>query len=271
MGNPLLRWSGLAKALVNRQFGSFILPRLQRLTFSEDQFQAAHVTLNSQQQRYLLKVLRLKAGDNFIAMDGRGHWWQAELAPDERMATLLDPIDINNELPIAITLVASPAKGKGFDEVIHSVTELGVSEIYPLLSERTVVHPSPQKIERWQKIASEATEQSLRQFIPTVHSPVDLRTLAAIFKPWSSGSLFFGSTQAGNPTFEQALRQRLPLEKIAIVTGPEGGWSPAEEMQLCQMQGIAVSLGRRILRAVTAPVCAMSIAAAIFERAEPNP
>lgn len=241
------------------------MPQLQRLIFAPDQVHATYVTLNTEQKRYLLNVLRLQTGAPFIAMDGQGHWWHAELNCDHDTATLLQPITINNELPISLTLVAAPPKGKGFDEVVHSATELGVRHIYPLLSKRTLARPSDQKINRWQKIAREATEQSLRQCAPVIHSPISLNQVSTTQAPPLGGTRFFCSTQANPLPLTTALQTTQLLHQITIITGPEGGWSPEEEEQLYQMPCIAVSLGRRVLRAVTAPLCALALTAAFLE------
>jgi len=116
------------------------LARLQRLIFAPEQFHPQGIVLNPDQRRYLFKVLRLQSGDRFIAMDGKGHWWMAELC-DSTHAQLLEPIEIDNELGLPLNLIAAPPKGNGFETVVHCATELGVQGIYPLMSERTQNQP----------------------------------------------------------------------------------------------------------------------------------
>ena len=245
------------------------MPRLQRLIFAPEQFQDQSITLNPDQGRYLFKVLRLTPGDRVIAMDGIGHWWVAEILTPKQ-AQLIQRIEINNELPLSLTLIAAPPKGNGFDSVIHSATELGVQAIYPLISERTIHHPHDKKIQRWQKIAREATEQSRRQIVPTIFEPLNFHELREPSQPWNRTDTltFFCSTESNRPHLQASLSNQLKqshIKQITILTGPEGGWSRQEEDQLLQQGFMGISLGKRILRAVTAPINALSIAAAFCE------
>jgi 16S rRNA (uracil1498-N3)-methyltransferase len=142
----------------------------QRLVVEPSQIRDRHIVLTSQQQHYLNRVLRLGVGDRFIVMDGQGHSWLAALANVDQ-AQILEPITVQSELPVAITLVAALPKGSGFDEVVRQSTELGVGCIAPVISDRTLLQPSPQKLERWRRIAQEAAEQSERQIVPTILEP----------------------------------------------------------------------------------------------------
>ena len=235
------------------------MARLQRLIFSPEQFLTDTVEFNAEQKKYLTKVLRLQNQDQFIAMDGQGHWWLAEI--HDNHGKILEAIAINNELPVSITLIAAPPKGNGFENVVHSATELGVKQILPLISKRTVLKPNANKINRWQKIAQEATEQSFRQFMPKVSPSVLLKDLNAELKKLEIQEVFFCSTQPGIQTLAQAYRSKVTSkpQSIAILTGPEGGWTNQEEELLYQSGFNGISLGSRILRAVTAPLCALSI------------
>lgn len=245
------------------------LPRLQRLIFEPEQFQDLSVQINSDQGRYLFKVLRLKISDQFIAMDGQGHWWLAQLETPTQ-AQLIERMEVNNELSLRLILIAAPPKGNGFESVIHSATELGVQAIYPLISERTLIQPNPQKIQRWQKIATEATEQSLRQVVPKIHEALNFQDLAKSSHPWDpfDNLTFFCSTQTDRPHLQSVLNQQIhpsQITQITVITGPEGGWSPQEENQFVNQGMIGISLGKRILRSVTAPINALSLIAAFCE------
>jgi 16S rRNA (uracil1498-N3)-methyltransferase len=149
--------------------------------------------------------------------------------------------------------------------VVRQATELGVSEIQPVLSQRTILKPSDNKLDRWQRIAQEAAEQSERLWVPQVQAPLDLKTALTQFgSPVGPGYI---CTARGNPP---SLAQRLVADRLGdtpltIAIGPEGGWTP-DEVELAQGLGYqAVSLGTGILRAVTAPLAVLAIVATVVE------
>jgi 16S rRNA (uracil1498-N3)-methyltransferase len=150
------------------------MAQLQRLAVSATQICDRTIDLTKEQQHYLNRVLRLQAGDRFIAMDGRGHWWSAVLEVRETglFASIVEEIAENRELPVEVTLMAALPKGNGFDEVVRQAAELGVASIVPVTSDRTLLKPSSQKVDRWKRIATEAAEQSERQIVPKILEPV---------------------------------------------------------------------------------------------------
>lgn len=232
-----------------------------RIVIDPNQNQDSQIILTVEQQHYLKRVLRLRTGDRFIVMDGQGSVWNAELA--ENTAKLLDLLQKFTELPINITLIVAIPKGNGFDEIVRCCTELGVTEIIPIMSQRTLVQPSPHKIERWRKIAIEAAEQSERQNTPIINDVIPFKDAVTKIAD-SSRSSYICVTRTDSEHLMQALKQNT-AQLIVILTGPEGGWT-TEEVEYAINQGFqAVSLGSRILRAVTAPVVASAIAAAVIE------
>jgi 16S rRNA (uracil1498-N3)-methyltransferase len=125
--------------------------QLQRIAIAPTQISNRHINLTAEQQHYLGRVLRLQVGDRFIAIDGLGHWWRAELvvslpAPSPQ-AIILEAMVVQTELPVEVRLGVSLPK-TGFDDIVRYSTELGVSQIVPIISQRTVLKPSPQKLER---------------------------------------------------------------------------------------------------------------------------
>ncbi|MBW4616878.1 MAG: 16S rRNA (uracil(1498)-N(3))-methyltransferase [Desmonostoc vinosum HA7617-LM4] len=234
------------------------MTQLQRIAIAPSQFQQEQILLTKEQQHYLIRVLRLREGDRFIAMDGLGKSWLAQLQQEQ--AQVLEPLTVESELPVSINLVVALPKGNGFDEVVRTSTELGVACITPVLSDRTLLHPSPQKLERWRRIATEAAEQSERAFVPTILEPV-------AFSTWLS---FVNSHQyicvaRGNfPHLKDCLHHK-EQANIVIAIGPEGGWTDKEIENAIASGFQPVSLGRRILRAVTAPIVALSLITAAYE------
>ncbi len=235
------------------------MSQLQRIAIAPSQLQQQHIFLTKEQQHYLGRVLRLREGDRFIAMDGKGKSWLAQLAGEQ--AQVLEILTVKTELPVSITLMVALPKGNGFDEIVRCCTELGVTCIAPVLSDRTLLHPSPQKLERWRRIAAEAAEQSERSFVPTILEPVTFSTgLSSV----TNSQKYICVARGDFPHLKNCLEEKRQ-ETIVIATGPEGGWTKQEIENAIALGFQPVSLGRRILRAVTAPVVALSLITAACE------
>jgi 16S rRNA (uracil1498-N3)-methyltransferase len=254
------------------------MAQLQRLAVTATQICDRTIDLTREQQHYLNRVLRLQAGDRFIAMDGRGHWWSAVLEVRETglFASIAEEIAVNRELPVEVTLMAALPKGNGFDEVVRQAAELGVASIVPVTSDRTLLKPSSQKVDRWKRIAAEAAEQSERQIVPTILEPV---SFDIAIKDCGQKYRFICVARGENrhlwdclvslePPLPLSIRGEQDGEELAIViaVGPEGGWTDPEVERAIELGFEAVSLGSRILRAVTAPIVALSLVGAAFEK-----
>ncbi|BBC25523.1 RsmE family RNA methyltransferase [Pseudanabaena sp. ABRG5-3] len=256
--------------------------RLQRLSLqayqvaSDLQINSA-IALTSEQRHYLCNVLRLDIGAEFIALDRQGGWWLAKLSSEADNAQIIDKLENNSELDTQITLGVAMPKGSNIESVIRQSTELGVRQIVPLFSDRTVIKSGTeignQKRDRWQRIAEEAAELSLRTYVPEINAPQS-------FKSWL-GDLAQNSAQihkyicVTHPdathllTSLQSAYYALPmgeqLTQIMIATGCEGGWTTREEEMAIASGFIPVSLGDRVLSAITAPVVALSIVSAFLD------
>ncbi|MGB7891907.1 MAG: 16S rRNA (uracil(1498)-N(3))-methyltransferase [Microcoleus sp.] len=269
------------------------MPQLQRLAITAAQICDRQIDLTREQQHYLNRVLRLQAGDRFIAMDGRGHWWLAVLEARETglFASITEEIAVNRELPLEVTLMAALPKGNGFDEVVRQATELGVASIVPVTSDRTLLKPSAQKVDRWRRIAAEAAEQSERQIVPTILEPVSFDVAAKDCGQkyryicvargenrhlWDCLIGSFDPPQLplirGEQEFDPPQTPLIRGEQdggelsIVIAVGPEGGWTEGEVERAIEWGFETVSLGSRILRAVTAPIVALSLIGSVFEK-----
>ena len=254
------------------------MAQLQRLAVTATQICDRTIDLTREQQHYLNRVLRLQAGDRFIAMDGRGHWWSAVLEVRETglFASIAEEIAANRELPVEVTLMAALPKGNGFDEVVRQAAELGVASIVPVTSDRTLLKPSSQKVDRWKRIAAEVAEQSERQIVPTILEPISFDIAV---KDCGQKYRFICVARGENrhlwdclvslePPQSSLIRGEQDGEELAIViaVGPEGGWTDPEVERAIELGFEAVSLGSRILRAVTAPIVALSLVGAAFEK-----
>jgi 16S rRNA (uracil1498-N3)-methyltransferase len=283
-----------------QDFGS-AMRQLQRLTITTQQLETQTlqtesiaaigqiISLTDEQQHYLIRVLRLGSGDRFLAIFPNGTTWLAQLQPEATHFELLEPQTVQSELPIGITLVLSLPKGSGFDDVVRQVTELGVTRIIPVISDRTVLKPSANRHDRWQRIAAEATEQSERSVTPIVEDPLsfdqylktlNLKTLTVNNLPAgdppptpNSGGFdfyYFCWGRGDSRHLLEQLRQDWGQGSnsncsITIAIGPEGGWTDGEVDRAIKAGFVPVSLGKRILRAITAPAAAMAIVGAFLE------
>lgn len=234
---------------------------MQRIAIATSQLKGKQILLTNEQYHYLSRVLRLQGGDRFIAMDGLGTWWLAVLE-EAQNAQIIELLAVKTELPISITLMAALPKGNGFDDVVLCCTELGVTSIMPVISDRTLLHPSPQKLERWRRIAGEAAEQSERAIVPTISEPV---TFAEGISAITATYRYLCVARSSSMHLQTAISFVPPASEIIIAIGPEGGWTTAEIEKATAVSFQSVSLGKRILRAVTAPIVALTIIAATFE------
>ncbi|MBM0743132.1 16S rRNA (uracil(1498)-N(3))-methyltransferase [Phormidium sp. CLA17] len=242
---------------------------LQRIVIDPCQICLKAIALSKDQQHYLGRVLRLQAGDRFIAMDGQGKSWLAHLiALDGQLqAEIVESVQTQTELPVCVTLVMALPKGNGFDDVVRQATELGVACIVPVLSDRALLNPSSQKCDRWRRIAQEAAEQSERQCVPIVQDPIPFTQSLTHLTPAFN---YLCVTRRTVPHLLNCLspdsNPQSQTPPITLAIGCEGGWTDAEVDQAIAAGYQPVSLGSRILRAVTAPIVALSLIAAVYER-----
>lgn len=221
------------------------------------QFAADRAKLGAAQCHYLKQVLRLRAGDGCIVLDGEGRAWQAVLDGEEvRLETELPAHE--SELPVQVHLACAVPKGEHWDWLLQKATELGASRIYPLTCERSVVQPRPEKRERWQAIVREAAEQTERAILPVVYPPQSFKALIAA--PPSAKRILCTARGSRPP-----LTDYLPTPSVVLVFGPEGGFSAAEVEQAHCAGFQEASLGPRILRAETAPLVALAWLGAWYE------
>ncbi len=246
---------------------------VQRITISLQQHQGSSIALTDQQVHYLVRVLRLKVGDRFIAQDGMTQQWLAALTAQPKLAEVVETLSPLRPRGAAfpLRLIAALPKGNSFDQVVRQTTEIGVTHIYPVLSTRSLLKPSDQKLTRWQKIAQEAAEQSERLTVPEIFAPVGFQQCLAQ-ADWSGLRYICAArsaqTNAQSPHLLTHLLEHLTSAdslSVTLAIGPEGGWT-AEEITVANHYGYkTISLGSAILRAVTAPVTALSLVTAARE------
>jgi 16S rRNA (uracil1498-N3)-methyltransferase len=244
------------------------MKELQRVTIAAEQWQADEIQLTPEQHRYLRRVLRLGVGDRLVAISEQptagSRWWLVELTATN--AHPIEPLPEPIESGWRVTLVAALPKGSGFDEVVRQATELGVAQIWPVLSERTVPQPNANRLDRWRRIAREAAEQAERATIPTITEPRSWPEAIATADP--TGPRYLCVARRSVPSLLHCLQTDPPVSatgSIVLAIGPEGGWTPDEVTQAERSGWQLVSLGPQILRAVTAPLAALAVIAAASE------
>ena len=173
-------------------------------------------------------------------------------------------IEAQTELPIEVTIAQGLPKGDKFEWVIQKATECGASEFIPLEMERSVVkldaRKAGKKIERWNKIAKEAAEQSHRQMVPNVTSVQTLKQLLANASQYDICLFAYEETakQGELAQLKQTLSTIENYKKLLVIVGPEGGISEKEETILLESGFKPCALGPRILRTETAPIYILS-------------
>ena len=226
------------------------------------------VILSEDDVFHLTRVMRCKVGDT-IEVVSDGNVYLAEINRFRPLEIfLVRKLRENHELPNDVILIASLIKGEKMDLVLQKATELGVSEIVLLQTERSVVKfkadEKQVKLERFNKILKEAAEQSKRTKIPALFRYGDILALKNI----EADVKMIAYEGASGPTtsFNKIIEGVKPRQRIAILVGPEGGFSE-KEVEIAERLGYKkVSLGRRILRAETASFYALSVIANILEK-----
>ncbi len=210
------------------------------------------------QAHYIARVLRLAAGDAVQLFDGSGHEYRGTLleAGKKRVTVeLVEALPGQAESPLRIHLGQGLSRGERMDWAIQKATELGVSEITPLFSERCEVRLSDERgdkrLAHWRQVAISACEQCGRSVLPTLHPPLALADWLA----QTAAELRL----VLHPVAEPLTSHARPAS-LAFLIGPEGGLSDAEVAQAQRAGYQAARLGPRVLRTETAPVVALSVA-----------
>lgn len=219
------------------------------------------LTITGEDAAHIARSLRMTPGEQLVLCDGRGADYACELVSvgwDTAEARVLTVCRSETEPDVKITLYASVTKGERMDFVIQKAVELGVHTIVPVISKRCVSLPEAKseknKLQRWNKIALEASKQSGRGRVPAVEG---LTAFGDALVRAQSADLRLIAYERGVRPIGEFLATG--FAEAAIFTGPEGGYEE-EEIRRAEERGIyPVSLGKRILRAETAPLCVLSI------------
>jgi 16S rRNA (uracil1498-N3)-methyltransferase len=240
-----------------------------RLYVAPDLIEGGDLVLDGDQAHYLTRVMRLGAGDPVRVFNGRHGEWDAALgASTKSTATLQLRTHMREQVGVPdVWLLFAPLKKARTDFVVEKAVELGASEIRPVLTERTDAETV--RVDRLQRLAIEAAEQTERLDVPPIR---DAAKLMPLLSGWDAGRVLLFADEAGDdaerPWGGEAGRAKpagevlrsLPDGPAAILIGPEGGFSAAERTHLRKQVFVRpVSLGPRILRAETAALAVLAL------------
>ncbi len=216
---------------------------------------------------YLARVLRLGVGDEVWLFDGEGRERPAQLVSLAPGAGLLElgASQVAAVAPSAcpVMLLAGLTRGGSLDRVLREATELGVSELWPVICERSVAVPPPERRgerqRRWQRIVEEAARQCGRAELPLLRPLVELPAALAVLQAEAER---WPLVLVGDPLTQLRLGDAFaaPVAGVALVVGPEGGLSPAELAAARAAGCLGFGLGARVLRAETAGTVCVALA-----------
>ena len=242
---------------------------MHRFFVSRDSIADNRVKITGDDAEQIRKVLRIREGEEIAVLDGLGWEYKVKLTEIKKGHVTGEIIfkDFKSEdTKIKIVLGQGIPKGEKMDFIVQKATELGVSEIVPLKLERCVVKIPPypplskgglHKIKRWQRIAKESSEQSLRRFIPSINTIYDLRQFCDKYKDTDLKIVFYEEEKKGG--LRNLLNEKGEVKSISVIVGPEGGLS-SEEIEIANSYGfISIGLGQRILRTETVALSTISI------------
>jgi 16S rRNA (uracil1498-N3)-methyltransferase len=221
----------------------------------------SNLTIDGPDAHHLINVLRIRVGESITLLDNMGGASLAEITELGKKSVsvrVVRPLQPPSIPTVVITVAQALGKGDKFEQVIQHATEIGASAFIPLLTERTVVkvdaRDSESKIARWSLIAKGASEQSGRATIPEVLPVISLKQLCGRFGEFDSVLLL-------HPPDDVAGSRPTPPaqnERVLILIGPEGGFSPSE-VELAERAGaVKTSLSPFTLRTETAALVAVS-------------
>jgi len=232
------------------------------------------IPLNAAQGHYLRDVLRLRPGAAFTAVlpDGTEADARLEGHGDSLGGRILALRAGRPRPPIRLILYAALTKRSPFEWMLEKTTEVGVAEILPVLAERCVVRPRPDRLpgqmERWRKIAEAAAAQSRSPFVPLVHLPLPFEAALVHWQAQGIPGIIFALPAERKPAaLRTVLADMTSAPALGVFIGPEGDFSPREVAAAAAVGLRAASLGPRVLRAETA--AAIAVALCLYDLSPP--
>ena len=237
---------------------------MHKLFVPEESIKGTIITVTGDDVEHL-HALRIKNGEKINVSDGKKNAYEAVLTEMRKSSAIFEIQSVRhfeNEARISVTACIALLKGGNCEDVIRQSTELGAAKIV-LFSSSNCIAKDREKDGKYAKIARQAAMQSGRDIIPEILTGVSFDEMIDLLKS-ADLSLFFHE-KSEIPFFDVIEKNNLP-RSAAFAVGPEGGFTDIEA-ETAEKNGInVVSMGKRILRAVTAPVCAISVLTSVYDR-----
>jgi 16S rRNA (uracil1498-N3)-methyltransferase len=230
-----------------------------RRRFFVDSVQGETAELRGEEARHLARVLRADPGQLYEVSDNQSAYLARieEARPDRVLFRVVEPI-ASAPLPVRVTLCAALVKFDAFEWIVEKATELGVERILPVntaRSDKGLFEASAKRRERWVRIAREASQQSRRTHLPEILPAAGFEHGLAVEADYH----YFLDETAAWPFLGLLPAARAASDRVALLVGPEGGWTVVERDLATGANWRAASLGRGVLRAETAVVAALGI------------
>lgn len=225
--------------------------------------------LTGPQAEHLVRVLRAERGQVYELSDNR-NLYLAEIASLRKSAVSFRVLEtLEPPRPsLRLSLLAALIKSDRFEWLIEKATELGVSTVQPFEAARTergLLQASASRLARWERIALEASQQARRVRLPTIKPAIDF---AEALNVEENVRLLLDEDQQAAPILDVVPQERNATDRVAILLGPEGGWTDAEREHAIERGWGACSLGETVLRAETAGVAALAVLQAAWKHRE---
>lgn len=235
--------------------------------FVSSDFNEKEIWINGEEAHHMLNVKRHKAGDSVILFNGEGaecvgeiHEVCHERMPHNKKAriSIKSTKNVNKEIGFEITVAVSVPKGKRSDFIIQKCSELGVKEIIPIITERCVVKvDSGHKLEKWKRIAVEASKQCGRNMITEISDVMPFQSLIDMIRSFEL-SIIFSNNETAKGT-KEIFKKASGIKNVLCIIGPEGGFSTAE-IEQAQNAGCKIAiLTPQVLRVETAVIAVVSM------------
>jgi 16S rRNA (uracil1498-N3)-methyltransferase len=240
-----------------RTHGPRYITYMARRRFFVDEVHNHHAELTGEEARHLSHVLRVEVGQKYEISDNTNVFLaEVELARKERIVfRTIEKLSSPDPL-VYISLFASLIKFDHFEMILEKATELGVAVITPVeavRSERGLERAVEKRLTRWRRIVLESSQQSRRAKLPEVTNPIQFTEALKV----NVGANLFLDEERTGISISGALIGK--PETVAILAGPEGGWTDGERTEAGKAGWTPVSLGPQILRAETAVIAALAI------------
>jgi 16S rRNA (uracil1498-N3)-methyltransferase len=232
---------------------------MARRRFFVDAVHRGYAQIAGQDAHHLTRVLRVEAGQKFEISDNRNVYLaEVESARKDLVSFVIVEQIATVEPVVRVALFASLIKFERFEWLLEKATELGVEQVTPVEAERSekgLEQAAGKRLARWRRIAREASEQSRRDRLPEIGAPAGL---ADALQTGADYRYVLEETDA-KPILSVLPSVRRSADRVALLVGPEGGWTDRERAEIAAAGWIAVSLGNEILRAETAAIAALAI------------